>query len=708
MTTPGTSPPSALPAPSATPRHLPGLDGLRAIAVSAVVVYHAAPTAFPGGFLGVDLFFVLSGFLISELLAAEFERTGRIDFGEFYLRRARRLLPALFALLFVLAALVPWLLPDAAAALRDDALAALVYASNWWFVWNGTSYFDTLGRPPLLQHLWSLAIEEQFYLCWPFLMAWALRRGGRGCVASLSLMLAILSTCWMAWLALRADLPASGDPSRLYFGTDTHAMGLFIGAAFAMAWQPWRPTEASAREDRLGWDVLGVLSLGLLACAFLFVEERDPLMFRGGYLAIALLAGILVTSASRPHSKLVDALSLPPLRWLGERSYALYLWHWPIVTGLRPGLEVSLPPGATLVLQVGLAALCAEFSYRWVERPLRTGGHGKLVRAWRRGRTTLRWKLALRTMPRAAAVVVLSALAISGLLQRPGPPDGVQHHDVAHALGVAPGEPLPAARIEPKPAPSRQAPPASGGSGTTETPRSPTSGIEPLVDAPSPQPLPMRPMPELPPAPVSPSPQQRQNKIVATVGNLTAVGDSVLLGARHALLKSVANAETDAEVGRQAAAVLRRLQRLRESSLLSERVVLHLGTNGLVTESQLRAALEGLRDRARVVVVNAVAPRRWVTGNNRLIDRVLPDYPNAVLADWAGVAAGHPEFFVSDGIHLSASGQRAFVGEIVRALSATDARGQPPPRPSPLVESRSGAPASASTDAPGEESSRVF
>ena len=696
MTPEGPLPPARTMPVMPAPGHLPGLDGVRAIAVLAVLLYHGDIAALPGGFLGVDLFFVLSGYLVSALLTAEFERTAALRLGAFYWRRARRLLPALLVMLITLGALVPRLLPDAAAALREDALAALAYAANWWFIWNGASYFDTLGRPPLLQHLWSLAIEEQFYLCWPLLLGWALRRGGRRLVATVSISLAVLSTGWMAWLAVRADWPASGDPSRLYFGTDTHAMGLFVGAAFAMLWSPWRVAATPHWAARLGWNLVGLLSLGLVLGTFLFIEEQAPLMFRGGYLLVALVAGVLVASAARPDGVFVAALAWAPLRWLGERSYALYLWHWPIFVSLRPGLDVALEPTGALVLRLGLTALCAELSYRWVEHPLRTGALGRVKRRWQVAGLSVRVMLALRTGGMVAALLVATALAASGLWHAPSLPAGLSP-DVAQALGIEPGKAPPVARVEAPAAPAlmpvrpvmRETPEL----GFAEVMAPPAPVAEPLVDAPAPA-----------SGPTTPAPTSHP---LAT-GSLTAIGDSVLLGARHALEKSIADAQTDAEVGRQAAALLTRLQKLRETWLLADQVLVHLGTNGVVTEPQLRAALDGLRDRTRVVVVNAAAPRRWVAPNNALIDRVLTDYGNAVLADWASVADGHPEFFVSDGVHLSASGQRAFVGEILRALASPLARQTPPTRPARPLEATSQAAASASAEPAGGAPAHVF
>jgi peptidoglycan/LPS O-acetylase OafA/YrhL len=220
--------------------YLPGLDGLRAIAIIGVLLYHAGIDWVPGGFLGVDVFFVLSGFLITSLILEEYDRAGRIDFKRFYIRRARRLLPAVFVLLIAVGIAVLLLYRDALSAFREDALATLLYLNNWWYIVVDQSYFESMGRPPLLKHLWSLSVEEQFYLIWPAVALLLVRRGGRPLVRRVAIFLAVASTAWMAYLAIRGGYPVDADPSRAYFGTDSHMMGLLIGAALATVWRPGR------------------------------------------------------------------------------------------------------------------------------------------------------------------------------------------------------------------------------------------------------------------------------------------------------------------------------------------------------------------------------------------------------------------------------------------------------------------------------------
>lgn len=382
--------------------YMPGLDGLRALAVIAVLLYHADLGA-SGGYLGVETFFVLSGFLITALLRAEWEQQGRVNLVDFWLRRARRLLPALFVVLGGVLLLAAVLLPGELAALRADALAALAYVMNWRLVLSQQSYFDAGLRPSLLQHLWSLAVEEQFYLLWPLLFMLAMRWLGRRGTLALALAGVVASTLAMALL-----FDPGADPSRLYYGTDTRAAGLLLGAALALAWSP-AGAAASARRGR-ALDAAGALALGGLLLAYAGFSEAHPLLYRGGFLAIALVTTLLIVAATHPAARLLPRLlGVAPLRWVGQRSYGMYLWHWPVFMLTRPGLDVPISGWPLLALRFGLVLLLTELSFRYVEQPVRRGALGR----WWRGLRTPPIPAARPTVPALAmAMVLLGACAV--------------------------------------------------------------------------------------------------------------------------------------------------------------------------------------------------------------------------------------------------------------------------------------------------------
>ncbi|HVQ17726.1 MAG TPA: acyltransferase, partial [Actinomycetes bacterium] len=388
--------------------YLPGLDGIRAIAVMGVLLFHLPAELLPGGFLGVDVFFVLSGFLITSLLLQEVTETRRIAFKAFYLRRARRLLPALFAVLLVTTVLALTVARDAAAQLRHDILAALTYTTNWWYLIDDRSYFDVTGRPPLLQHLWTLAIEEQFYLVWPAVFLFTWRRWGSRGVGWTALGGTLASTVWMSWLAVSQGLPANGDTARLYFGSDTHAMGILLGAALAVVWRPTRLPRSLSPPSQRGVAVVGSLSLlALLGCLTLF-SESSPLLYRGGFLLVSAISAVAVAAAAHPAAAFGRALGNAPMQWVGKRSYGIYLWHWPIFLVTRPDLDLPYRGVAAALTSLGLTFAAAEASYRWIEMPVRRGAASRL---WHQvasvtGRTWSAWAV--------SATVVVSVLVAGG------------------------------------------------------------------------------------------------------------------------------------------------------------------------------------------------------------------------------------------------------------------------------------------------------
>jgi peptidoglycan/LPS O-acetylase OafA/YrhL len=347
----------------------PALDGLRAIAVLAVLLYHGGATWMRGGFLGVDLFFVLSGYLITTLLLGEWGRHGNIGLRAFWARRARRLLPAL-ALVLVGIGAYTFAFADRTQldSIRDDALAAIGYVANWRFVFSGQSYFQQFATPSPFRHMWSLAIEEQFYLLWPFLVVGLLRWRPK---------LRFLTRCFIGGAAASAVLMAvlfepGSDPSRVYYGTDTRAQALLVGGALAAIM--FRGRLRTPRDAPLApWVRAGVVGAVVLAVMLVATRDTDEWMYRGGYLLVAVACAAVIAAAVLPRRNLVRAaLSPVPLRAVGKVSYGLYLWHWPVyltMTGERTGLAGT----GLLLARILVSAGFATASYFLVERPVRRG-----------------------------------------------------------------------------------------------------------------------------------------------------------------------------------------------------------------------------------------------------------------------------------------------------------------------------------------------
>ncbi len=345
--------------------YIVGLDGIRAAAVVAVILYHAGLSWMPGGLLGVDVFFVVSGFLITSLLLQERQRSGRISLREFWTRRLRRLAPAL--LLMVLLVTVVWgfILKTDPLTLRRDSLFALGYGANWWFAFSGQGYFQSLAPPSPLLHTWSLAVEEQFYLLWPLVVV-ALCAKGRG-VGRWALVGALIAT-----LSTLAQSLAGVWTDRLYYGTDTRAIPLLIGAACG-AWYASHRAARLSMPKQVGLQTAGLVAAAAIGYAFCAVAGTSEVLYRGGFLLIAVAVAVLILAVTMgQRGPLALLLDLPALRYLGRRSYGLYLWHWPLFLLLnhaRTGLSGSYLLCARLVLTLGVAAA----SYRWVETPIRQG-----------------------------------------------------------------------------------------------------------------------------------------------------------------------------------------------------------------------------------------------------------------------------------------------------------------------------------------------
>lgn len=404
-------------------RYMPGLDGLRALAVSAVIAYHLGLGWASGGLLGVGVFFTLSGYLITDLLLAQ-RSAGRLRLREFWLARARRLLPALFLMLIVVTVWV-WVADRSQLNLvRDQVAAASVYVSNWQQSFQHLSYFARFGPLSPLNHLWSLAVEEQFYLLWPWLLLLGIhfvkeRRRSlavRPRLAGVTLLLALVSALEMAMI-FRPSL----DPSRVYYGTDTRAFGLLIGAALAMVW-PSRVLTSRVGADARGiMDGVGLAGLLLIGILIWRTTQYSTFLYHGGLVLLSLATALAVAVLVHPAARLGRALGWRPLRWVGVRSYGLYLWHAPVIILTTPANSRGVDP-IRAILQVAAIVALAALSWRYVEDPIRHGAVGRLYAQAR----AVHWRpraLPRRTAAALAAAVVVCALAGVGLsgASPPGP-----------------------------------------------------------------------------------------------------------------------------------------------------------------------------------------------------------------------------------------------------------------------------------------------
>ena len=362
-------------------QYIPAIDGLRALAVIAVMFYHLGFSWIPGGFLGVDLFFVISGYVITRLLLDSIEQSGGLDLRGFYLARARRLLPALlFTVITTTIAVGIWA-PDTIKRFITDLPFALTGTMNWWLVAKEQDYFESIGRPPLLQHTWSLAVEAQFYLVWPLILYFILKRLGKNRIPFAALLIAAASGIALLIVSLSIDASNSSDVSHIYFGTDTHSIGLFLGAALAVSWIPQNFTTNVSKKAQDFIDGVGVFGfIGILA-TFLLINESEPTLYKIAFPLAAIFGAAIIMSVVHPASRFAPILENPVLIWIGQRSYAIYLWHWIIFQVTRPTVDLAGQTWALYSLRILIVFALADISLRYVEMPIRRGA----IKYWLKG-----------------------------------------------------------------------------------------------------------------------------------------------------------------------------------------------------------------------------------------------------------------------------------------------------------------------------------
>ena len=361
--------------------HIPAIDGLRALAVIAVVLYHLGIDWIPGGFLGVDLFFVISGYVITRLILDSIESANGLDLKEFYAARVRRLLPGLVILIIVTSVFIAFFAPDAIRRFITDVPFVLTGTNNWQLVAVNQDYFQAIGRPPLLQHTWSLAVEFQFYLIWPIILLFIWRRFGKRVVRRVALVIATFSGTALFLFSLQADNATAGRISHIYFGTDTHSLGLFLGSALAVSWIPRNLSPKISQRAQDFIDGIGVFGFIGLLCIFLFIDQSNTALYQIAFPLAGLFGCATIISIVHPASRFSPILSNRLFLWIGQRSYGIYLWHWVVFQITRPGADLTGNLLALNVARVLVVLALADISLRAIEIPIRKG----IVQNWFRG-----------------------------------------------------------------------------------------------------------------------------------------------------------------------------------------------------------------------------------------------------------------------------------------------------------------------------------
>ena len=627
--------------------YMPSLDGIRALSVLAVIIYHANKMWLPGGFLGVEVFFVISGYLITLLLLAESEKNGSISLKEFWWRRARRLLPALWVVVLGVVVFAALFQREMLGTLRGDVIAALLYGFNWFQIWVGTSYFTSFEFVPL-RHLWSLAVEEQFYLIWPVVMLIVAKFGKRRLpiVSAVFFGLAVVLAIYTALVYQPGTISNIGDtPNQfmslfgqpvsridfLFLGTLTRSSGLLLGAALAIWWRPWLLQNSRAGANKL-FDFIGIGGLAALALMMwrfqTVIEGTDEgtvgydFLFRGGFFLTDLASLAVIAAAVHPSSKiLARSLSNPVLVWLGRRSYGFYLFHWPVFQFYRRFAGKGLTPYEFVVLVLFALAL-TELSYRYIETPVRQGA---VSRWWAEFRQPAFGAQLVRRQRRIVLSAVASLLPVFGVVSLATA--GVQLDEIAQNLSDNEGNTVDVLGGG-----------QSNDAGVAATASTIAGQIATATTTLDGQPI-----------------------------DVLAIGDSVMLGAANVLTDR--GVTVDAVKSRPYRQALEIANYMKSVNRLGSVVIIHLGTNNTVDESTLDEIMVPLKDVPLVLFVTVHVPSEVRQNtNNRRINELTSRYENVKVLDWYSIALAHPEYLYSDKIHIRPEGQKVYADLMMQAI----------------------------------------
>ncbi len=601
--------------PESKSRYIPALDGLRAFAVLAVIAYHMHMFWAPGGLLGVTVFFVLSGYLITSLLLIEYDNTGKINLPQFWLRRVRRLVPAIVFVIVCTVVLCTIFNHALLTKMRPDIVPSLLFFNNWWQIFHDVSYFEALGSPSPLAHFWSLAIEEQFYLVWPVALFAALKLGAKKTtMRNATLVLAAISAIAMM---LMFNPVAGADPSRVYYGTDTRAFSLLIGAWLAFIWPSHLLGAKSGvrltKNERRVFDGVGIAALVGLLAMVAFSNGFSPFLYRGGLVLCSVLTAVVIAVMVHPASALGRVARAKPLVWVGKRSYGIYLWHYPLLLIMNPNPGVQTPWWLYLIQLVVIFA-CAAFSYRFVENPIRHGALGKFVKSVRSGEISLPVWLQRHAVP-AFGAAAICLVAVGGLVFVPS----TSALEGADILKKAEDEQSQIASSEKAADEARKKAEAE------------KAAEKPKLD-------------------------------------VLMIGDSVSVRAIPYFDAAFPHGAIDAAVNRQLYVGQEVYDAYKQQDIVGNIVVLALGTNGPAVDEQIDALIADIGADKQIWLVNTNSPQDWTETTNSVLANAAARYNNVHLIDWYSASSARPDVFDGDGTHLTEEGAQYFIDLIYAAI----------------------------------------
>ena len=601
-------------------KYLPSIDSLRALAVLAVIIYHVDVNYLPGGFLGVDLFFVLSGYLISSLIIKEYRKTGSLNLYNFYIRRARRLLPAVYFM--ITAGLVVMVLFNEVLLRKShlDAIFGYIYSSNWWYIFHKLDYFDSFGAQSPFKHLWSLAIEEQFYMIFPllFLLVNRKKKSKDGTYKLNKNFLYVVLGLILVSLIAHILLFDINNISRIYFGTDTRAFSLLVGVVGAILYPMERLHAKVTPQQNMLYSVVSLVSIATLITVMIYTSEYNTLLYRGGFLLVAILGLIVIISSGKQHTLMSRLLSFKPVVFIGKISYSLYLWHFPVLVLTTPVSEIGNPNIIFVVLRIILTFVLATASYMFVETPIRKLGFKNYINVIFKK---------LKKRPRKSRKIYAGVVGLVSIL---------------FLMGIF-GKSVPfisTAFVKEMEANKETQFVNNGNNKDNNQEKSSDSNKDNKED------------------------KKNSDKKYSSV---LVMGDSLTVDIGEKFQELYPGAVIDGKIGRQLYVAVEEAKSYSKYNNENSAVIFQLGTNGPFTESQIEELVKEF-DKADIYFVNIKVPRAWEKTVNTALKETQEKYSNVKLIDWYSVANSTKDLFEPDRVHLNQEGIAEMVTLIEKNL----------------------------------------
>lgn len=602
-------------------KYLPSIDSLRAIAVIAVIIYHIDANYLPGGFLGVDLFFVLSGYLISSLIIKEYKSTGTVNLYNFYVRRARRLLPAVYFMITVVLIIITLFNGVLLKKSYLDALFGYIYSSNWWYIFHKLDYFDSFGSQSPFKHLWSLAIEEQFYMFFPLIFLIFNRKSksnNSNSKLNKNFIYVVLSLILVSLIAhiLLFDI---NNINRIYFGTDTRAFSLLVGVVGAILYPMDRLSERTTKKDNMIYSIVSLVSILVLIGIMINTSEYNTWLYRGGFLLVAIIGLIIIISSGRQYTFMSKLLSFKPFVFIGKISYSLYLWHFPILVVTTPVSEIGNPNLFYVTLRIVLIFLVATGSYMFVETPIRKLGFVNYI--------NLLFKRIIKFKNNTKKIIFASIALVA----------------VVFTMGVF-GKSVPylSTAFVTEMSNNKESQFISNNNENNTN-----NSSEHKND--------------------NNNNQEGNKSEDKKYSSLLVIGDSLTVDIGEKIKEKYPGAIIDGKISRQLTAATALADQYANYNNENTAVIFQLGTNGFFTESQVEELVKKF-DKADIYFVNVKVPRTWEKTVNKELDALKERHSDITIIDWYSVANNNQNYFEPDKVHLNSEGVETMVSLIEKSL----------------------------------------